>query len=361
MKQRMLSQDIAKGIAILAVVQVHTLPLTRGIGSVLFILVSAMPFFLFMTGYNYRNKGTPPWQNMLQRVWMLLKTILIYSVCIFVVMGAYFLLRKEATVQELLRSYAAFLISKWGARMIGWDLPQVLFQRLLGPYWFLQFLTVASIVFYLTVDWALRSAKHLLSVLAALTMASFVLIELGVVLPWGVQNAPAIAAVMILAAWIHKNGNLFDRPSKRIWIWINSLIGIVIIALIELKWNGAGYLGAGALGEVIGGAEVYLLMLISVLGSYFLVSFSTLIEKVPVLSTVLIWFGRHTLQILCLHLSVMHIIKDILRLPQTNAAEKLFVDKVEPGNILAFFLTLAVTFGIVTLMDKIKSRAGKNA
>ncbi len=360
MKQRMVSQDIAKGIAILIVVQVHTLQLTRSIGSVIGVLFGyAMPFFLFMAGYNYRNKGVSPWKMMCRRVWQLLKTILIYSFSIFILMGAYFLIRGEATVAELCRSYAAFLLSKWGARLVGWDLPQVLYQRLLGPYWFLQFLTMASIVFYLTVDWALRSAKHLLSVLALLTGVSVILINLHVVLPWGIQNAPAIAAVMILAAWLRGHGELFAPPSRRYWTWINCIVCLLIIGLIQLSYSGAGYFGAGALGEVVGGAEVYIMMAISVLGTYFLVNFSSLVEKVPVLSGALIWLGQHTLQILVLHLTVMHLIKDILGLPQTNAADSVFVEKILPGNVLAFFLTLLVTVLLIMLLNRIKGRAAR--
>lgn len=353
----MIEQDIAKGLAILVVVQVHTLQLTKGLGSAIGVLFGyAMPFFLFMAGYNYRSKGFSPWQMMTKRVWMLLKTILIYSFVIFVVMGAYFLIRKEATVSELVQSYAAFLLSKWGARMIGWELPQRLYQRLLGPYWFLQFLTTASIVFYLCVDWALKSARHLLSVLALLSGLSFILISLGLVLPWGIQNAPAIAAVMILAAWLRKTDGLFAPPSRPYWVWINALVCLLLIGLIQLRYAGAGYVGAGALGEVVGGAEVYILMLISVLGSYFLIQFCKLLRNIPVLTPALVWLGQHTLQILVLHLTVMHIIKDILRLPQTNAAESLFVDAVEPGNVLAYFLTLLVVTLLILALDALKKR-----
>ncbi len=355
----MVEQDIAKGIAILVVVQVHTLQLTSVVGTLVGVLFGyAMPFFLFMTGYNYRNTGVSPWNLMRRRLWQLLKTILVYSFGIFILMGAYFLIRGEATAAELCRSYTGFLLSKWGAELIGWDLPKVLFQRLLGPYWFLQFLTTASVVFYLAVDRALRSVKHLLSVLALLVAASMILIELNVVLPWGIQNAPAVAAVMILAAWLRRHGELFSPPSKRRWTWINSIVCLLIIGLIELRYHGAGYMGAGALGAAAGGVEVFLLLAISVLGTYFLVNLSMLIEKVPVLSAILAWLGRHTLQILVLHMTVMHVIRDLLRLPQTNPTE-LFVERIPPENALVFFLTLVVVSALILLCDRLKGRMAR--
>lgn len=164
---------------------------------------------------------------------------------------------------------------------------------------------------------------------------------------------------MILAAWLRGHGGLFTPPSRRCWTWINCIVCLLIIGLIELSYSGAGYFGAGALGEVVGGAEVYLMMAISVLGTYFLVNFSLLVEKAPLLSKGLIWLGQHTLQILCLHLTVMHLIKDILGLPQTNAAESLFVEKIQPGNVLAFFLTLVVTVLLIMLLDGIKGRMAR--
>ena len=353
MKQRMVSQDIAKGIAILTVVMLHTVLLTREIGTPVFLLFGfGMPFFLFMSGYNYNNRGGSPWKTMITRVRMLVNTILHYSFVIFILMGVYFLIRKEATVPELIQSYAAFLISKWGARLIGWNLPQQLYQRLLGPYWFLQFLTTGSVLFYLCVDQALKSRARAISMIALLSSMSCVLIELHVVLPWGIQHAPAVAAVMVLAAWLHKENALFNDSIRKVWVWINSIAGILIIALIQIKHPKAGMFGAGSLGEVMGGAEVYVLLVISVLFTYYLVSLSRLVEKIKGLSDVLAWLGRHTLPILTLHMTIMHILKDILGLPQLNAAEEAFAEKIEPRNALAYILTLLIVSGIILFQER---------
>lgn len=357
MKKRMISQDIAKGIEILLVVQAHTVQLTKGVGSAIGVLFGyAMPFFLFISGYNYKPNSRTPWENIKRRTWQILKPFLIYSFSLFVIMGIYFMVRHEATLPELLKSFEAFLMSKWGARMIGWDLPQVLYQRILGPYWFLQFLMTANIFFYLFVDRALSSNRNMISTLVLLSGISVCLIELKVVLPWGLQNAPAIAGVMILAAWMKQKDCLFAQPSKKCWTWINAFVALLTIGLIQLTYAGAGYVGAGALGEVCGGAEVYLMYVVAICGTYFIITFSKVIEKCAFLTKILTWLGTHTFQILMLHLTVMHVLKDIFGLPQTNAAESLFVDRVEPMNLLAYVLTIFICAGIIMLNEKIKAK-----
>ena len=102
----------------------------------------------------------------------------------------------------------------------------------------------------------------------------------------------------------------------------------------------------------MGGAEVYVLLVISVLFTYYLVSLSRLVEKIKCLAAVLAWLGRHTLPILTLHMTIMHILKDILGLPQLNAAEAAFAEKIEPRNALACILTLVIISGIILFQER---------
>ena len=353
MKERMISQDIAKGIGILIVVLTHTVQGNRIVGSIIAILFGyIMPFYMFMSGYNYHKNDLSPWENIKKRNGKIFKSMIISSLIIGVVMGAYFLIRKEATLYELVRSYGVFLISKWGARLIGINLPQVYFQRLLGPYWFLQFLMVSNVFFYFFVDKATKSTKSLLSYIILLSGISVVLIEYGVVLPWGIQNAPAIASVMILGTWFKKCNLLSFENSNPKVVLVNCLICLLSIGLIQLNYNGAGYVGAGALGEVCGGAEVYLFIVIAIIGSYFIINFSEKIKNVPILSNVLIWFGRHTLLVLLSHITIVHILKDIFGLPQFNAADQLFVEKMDLRTLPIYFLTLIIVYLLIVLIEK---------
>ena len=354
MKERMISQDIGKGIGILIVVLTHTVQANRALGSVVAILFGyIMPYYMFMSGYNYHENGLSPWENIKKRNGKIFKSMIISSLIIATIMGAYFLIRNEATLYELIRSYFVFLISKWGAKLIGIQLPQIHYQRLLGPYWFLQFLMVSNIFFYFFVDKATKSTKSLLSYTILLSGISVILIEYGFVLPWGIQHAPAIASLMILGTWFKKCNLLSFENSNPKLVFINCIICLLSIGLIQLNYNGAGYVGAGALGEVCGGAEIYLFIAIGIMGSYFLVNFSERIKNVPVLSNVLIWFGRHTLLVLLTHVSIVHILKDIFGLPQFNAADQLFVEKMDLRTVPIYFLTLIIVYLLIKLLEKI--------
>ncbi len=148
MKKRMLSQDIAKELGILIVVQLHALQLSAGLFYVLAALFGfVMPFFIFMSGYNYRSKGLSPVQAMKKRVLMLLKVYAEWTAGISIVMGAYFLIHEDGTLSEILKSFAGAILSESGCKMIGWVLPLSLFQHVLAPFWYLQYLITASCIF----------------------------------------------------------------------------------------------------------------------------------------------------------------------------------------------------------------------
>ena len=95
------------------------------------------------------------------------------------------------------------------------------------------------------------------------------------------------------------------------------------------------------------------MIIIGVLGTYFIVNLSKLIEKIPLVSKFLIWIGQHTFIILILHVSFVHIIKDIMHLPQTNSAEQLFVDHPIHMNAVALVIAYIVIILFLLLHDKV--------
>ena len=360
MKKRMLSQDIAKGLGILIVVQNHSLQLTgAALYSIVAIFGYVMPFFIFMAGFNYHRKDLTPVQMMKKRVLALLKTYALWTAGIFIVMGTYFYFHKDGTLQEILRSFLASVLSDSGCKMIGWKLPVSLFQHVLGPYWFFQYLITASVIFHLTVDYALRTFRATFSVVTLMLAVTFLLVQLHITLPWGLHCAPALAAMMITGAKLGENNRLFSMTSRKSWIIANSLACIVIVDMIQIFYPAAGLLGAGLLGEVAGGTEVVFAMCFAVLGSYFIINFSTLLEKIPVISKGLIWCGQHTLIILCLHRPVAYIIRDIMNLPHFISGDPLYIDRITPENFAAFLLVFVIMVPVIMAWDRIKkSRRG---
>lgn len=359
--QRMVSQDIAKGIAILLVVLLHIIEVPNIIRIICGLLFGyAMPFFLFMTGYNYKNKGLTPWQNITKRLVQILRPFFVYTFLLGIIMSIHFVLNNEATVLECIRSYAGFLLSRWGTPYIGWDLPKILFQRVYGPLWFIQFLVPASVVFYLFVDKALVNKKNFLITIFALATVSCILIELGLVLPWGIQDAPAIAAIMIMGAWSHQDNRLFKEPSSKKWIYINCFVCIATIGVIELTGNTAGYFPAGDISGVYGGFEVYITMLVALFGSYFLINFCKLLEKVKPVAKVYTWLGTHSLQILILHLPIAHLVIDAFGYQQMITEFPVAVDRISIDQVISFIVTMTILYIVITLIDKSKKKKAIN-
>lgn len=360
--KRMVSQDIAKGCAILMVCLLHIVEVPQIIRIVVGLTFGyAMPFFLLMTGYNYRNKGLTPWQNIKKRLVQILRPYLLYTFIIAVFMSIHFVLNGEATVMQCVQSYAGFLISKWGTPYLGWDLPKILFQRVFGPLWFIQFLIPASVIFYLFVDKALEDKKHFWIITLALATVSVIMIELGLVLPWGLQDSCAIAAIMIMGAYIRKDGRLFtDKPQNKYTLF-NCLICLVVIAVIELSGNTAGYFPSGEMSAVWGGPEVYVTMLISFVGSYLLINISRLIERVKPLANMYIWLGRHSLLILFLHLSIAHLVIDFFGYQQMITDFPVAVEHISIDQIITFVVTMAIMIPIILGIEKLQKRKEKKA
>ena len=360
-RQRMVTQDIAKGIAILMVVMLHIIEVPNYIRIVVGLLFGyAMPFFLFMTGYNYRNKGLTPKQNIKKRLKQILKPLIIYTLIIAIIMSFHFVLNGEATVGECIKSYVGFLLSRWGTPYVGWDLPKTLFQRIFGPLWFIQYLVPSSVIFYLFVDKALIDTKHFLITTFSLATISVILIELGLVLPWGIQDAPAIAAIMIMGAFSHQDNKLFKEPSQKKWTYINCAFCLVVIAVIELSGNTAGYFPAGEISGVFGGIEVYITMIVALLGSYFLINFCKLIEKNKPITRIYTWLGTHSLQILILHLPIAHLVIDAFGYQQMVTEFPVAVDKISIDQIITFIVTMTILYVVITIIDKSKNKSLKH-
>ena len=357
LEKRSLAQDIAKGLCILFVLQLHGIQLTKEIIYPFYAIVSfSMASFFFFSGYNYRDKGLPLKKLMGQRIGKLLKTYITWTLAVFVIMGAYFLIRKDARIEDILKSFLASILSESGCKMIGWKLPISLFQHVLAPYWFIQYLITSSIIFYVSVGFCLKSLKKLIAVTVILSGISAVFIHFNIYLPWGLHVAPSIAAIMLAGAWFGRYRETFDSSKNYLLTVILSIVSLAVVDLIEIGFPGAGVLGAGLLGEVAGPVEVVFSYLISIFGSYFLVNFGRLIEKVPVISKGLIWLGQHTMIIFLIHRPIAYIIRDAMGLPHFISGDPLYIDHVTLSNLIAFLLMFAVMVPLVILHDRLKGR-----
>lgn len=133
-------------------------------------------------------------------------------------------------------------------------------------------------------DVALKNIKTLIPTIILLCGVSIVLLQFGIVLPWGIQNAPAIGGLMILAAYLQKYKFISDDIKVNAKRVIISVIGLGIFITIQMFFQQAGLLTAGELGNVLGGWEVPIMFLNAICGTYFLVTISLLVKKTKLLS-----------------------------------------------------------------------------
>ena len=353
----MLSQDIVKGLAILVVIQLHSLQLTREIFYPLVALFGfIMPVFIFLSGYNYHPKQIPASLMIKKRVGALLKTYFIWCFAMLGIMGPYFYFHKDGTPMQILQSFGAHLLSESGCKMLGIQMPSAMFQHVLAPCWFLQHLVTATLIFYLCVDRALRSFKHIFSMTALLILTTFLFLQFKIILPWGLSCAPALAGIMIIAAILGKDGQFFDGASGPHWTFINSLVSLLIVDAIQISHPSAGILGAGLLGEFAGSIEVFFLVCFAVFGTYFLINLGKLIEKIPYISSALIWLGRRSLEILLLHRPIAYLIRDALGLPHFISGDPLYIDKITSKNLTAFLLVFLIMIPLLIAFDRYRER-----
>lgn len=111
-KDRDYAHDIAKGIGILLVMQVHIFDYPKWYLIVIAITeVWLMPFYFTLSGYYYRPGARTPWQSIKRRTLQLVKPYFIYSVAIWVITTAYNLITASMTLKECAEQYLAFLLS----------------------------------------------------------------------------------------------------------------------------------------------------------------------------------------------------------------------------------------------------------
>lgn len=356
-KKRMTEQDIAKGLAILLVVFVHSVELkTTAMNWLVATTGYAMPFFFFMSGYNYKpGRGT--WgQNVTKRAKQLLLPLLYYSVGIYVVMTVYFLFRQETTVSFALRSFGSFWLTRPLSEWVGiaTDMTADPFFALLVQGWFLQFMMSAYLVFYLVADFALKNASRFISVCIGLLSVTCAFVSFEVTLPWGLHAAPLVAAMMLAGAMFGKQKLLHRETVSAKWNLLNVLAAFGIYLILGLLYPRAGQFAAGMLGHGIGFWDVFITFLAAILGSYILVNISKLVEKVPGFSTVFKWCGVNSLTILLVHMCFIRLFNDVFHVVKQPMGSA--IEHTNWMTVLVYGLAMLATAAFVLVISNLKKQ-----
>ena len=314
-KQRDYAQDIAKGIGILLVMMVHIFDYPMWYQIIMAITgVWLMPFFFTLSGYYYRPGARSRGESIRRRAVQLLKPYFIYSGVIWVVTTIYNLVSTSITIWECVKQYLTFLVSRntlvllgLAQKGMGSPTPGISFSSVTVPFWFIAMMFMADVIFYLIADWVLAKTKRFISVTAGLILLTFLLnvlvSKLGTGLPFNIQNVPMATALMLVGAMFGRYKVLSKGFTTPLWTVINSFAVLGTIILLEWQFRGAGSFSAGIF-VYFGAVEVFPCVLFGIMAPFMAVSFSRLLDKIPVLNKALAWVGLRTLPILLVHMFI---------------------------------------------------------
>ncbi len=356
-KMRMPEQDIAKGIAILLVIALHTLTLHQTVYVLLGGLFGfIMPFFFFMAGYNHRPGRYTYREIIRRRLKQLVRPMLIYSIAITLVAGIYLVLTGQYTPGDVVNDYLMMLLSRHCAKWVGITESGLLFKTIMF-FWFIQMLFVASLIFYAVVDYALSKVSRFVSVASGLMILTMVFAHFDVHLPFYITEAPAIAAMMLFGAMFGQH-KLLSRHAKKRIIALNAVAAYGIFLVLATMYRGAGFIMGGSLWtKDMKEWNVLLTLLFSVVGSYAFVHACRCLVKTGPLGKGLVWCGNNSMLLLFLHGIVQLFVCDALGLEPFRMSIKSEVSDYRTFYVLA--LEILFTVIVILIINRIKGTTAK--
>ena len=371
-KKRSNAQDIVKGFLMISVVFFHSHFFTAENPNALIdsfnLLYCFFPYlmvvFFFYCGYNYRPGKRTPKENIIRRSKQLLIPLLILYTVGNLLQAIIVLASGVSTMEGVTNALLYNLMSEPLAHIIGFPANGVINIHMLmtgGIGWYLYALWITSVIFYLIVDKVIKKPVTLISVILLLLVIAFCMAQfIGPYLPYAVNSYPLILAIMLLASYLKQHNFLeLKDNSKRTIAFriINSVIGEAIIVAVSLicyyQFNATlvGVLAGGQYSDVIKGFDVFIAFIFCILGTYAIHSLALIINKIPVVSYVLGWFGKRTGALYISHTLLLSFIHIIIFGSNTFWGEG--------QNFLYLFITLAIFAIIAMTVDAIKNRIKK--
>lgn len=356
-KERMPEQDIAKGIAILLVVALHTLKLNGTAFTLLGgIFGFIMPFFFFMSGYNHRVGKYTYKEIIKRRAMQLLKPMAVYSIAITVIAGSFLVLTGQYTLGDAVNDYLRMLLSPQCASWVGIASSGVLYKTIMF-FWFIEMLFAASLVFYAVADYALSKPSRFISVTTGLTALTMVFAHFDLHLPFYIFEAPAVAAMMLFGALFGQHKLLGRHAGGRI-IAVNAVAAYGVFLTLAAMFSGSGfimggYLWTGRLKEW----DVLLSLVFSVVGSYAFVHACRCLVKTGPLGKALAWCGNNSMRLLFLHGIVQLFVCAALGMEPFRMSMR--SEESDPRTFWVLALELLFTILVIIVMDAVKKLTGK--
>ena len=301
-KPRMIEQDIAKGIGIILVLALHTLTLDKSIYQILGgVFGFIMPFFFFMAGYNHRPYRYSYKEILKRRCKQIVVPFFTYSISILIIGAIYYMIAKDYTIKMVLQTYLNLLLSTSFCRFAGIEVISGGLYSCIMAFWFIQMLFMATLIFYLVVDFALEKASRLISIIVGLITITMIFGHFNIHLPMFIAEAPAIAAMMLIGSFFGKK-ELLSNKTKLVFIIFNSIVAYALFVILALTFKGSGFIAGGYLWDSrINEWAVLLAFIFSILGTYPFVHVCRLLNHTGIVAKALSWCGNNSMALLFIH------------------------------------------------------------
>lgn len=355
MNKRLVSLDMAKGIGILSVLHVHCSLVEPVNVLITYLIGTIMLIFFFITGYNYKpGKRSIP-QNIKQRAKQILIPFYLYSAVLIALFIVFNIAVGEMTPESILNDAISFYCGK---------VPLSL-TNVVGPYWFLPVMFLSSVLFFLIVDFSLKSLNRTVLVCLPLTAVSAVFSRyLMSNIPWRLPLIPVCTAVMLIGAYIGQKKLFENPPFEGEKLTISVLCTAVLAVTLTVIFGDSFHLVYGDFGN-FGGWSVFTAVIICLVQIYMLVFGCELMSVVKPLEKALGWFGRYSIQILLTHVFVGMLISRFTGLTSAITATTLTrqgaqVEEVGALQVTQSIVVTLITIGLLVcwllLWNKIKER-----
>jgi len=354
-KERMIEQDIAKGIAIILVIALHTLTLKSSIYNILGgIFGFIMPFYFFMAGYNHRPYRYTYKEILKRRFKQIIIPFFTYSISILIIAAIYYLACEGYTIQKALMTYLNLLLSNSFCKQVGIEIISGGLYSTIMVFWFIQMLFAASLIFYLVVDYALEKASRLISIVIGLLSITMLFGHFNFHLPFYLAEAPAIAAIMLVGAFFGQK-ELLSNKTKLLFIIMNSIIAYALFIILAMLFQGSGFIAGGNLWDKrIHEWAVLLSFVFAIVGTYPFVHVCRLLRNVKFVSKGLAWCGNNSMPLLFIHGVVQLYICVILKMQPFRMSFSSNENDFRTFYVLALEIIFSVL--IIILMSFIKKK-----
>ena len=308
--------DVAKAVGIIAVMMSHSIGFPFDTGY--FFTASYMALFFALSGYTYKLDRKMS-DSVKLRTIRIIKAYFFYNTCLYILsVASKIVLHDTITKAYLMTAAEGVLYSTntlYYPRTIEPNISFILIQN--APLWYLTCFVIAGCFFDIGIRLIRNDNKGIAGTIISGTVMTYLLADIPIRLPWGIDTAFAGMAFMAFGYWMRQK-NIFQKLGK--WYYLLLLL-IVYIGLCT--WNPGIAMSVREYGSH-GVLSTIIFIVIGNLGTILYIFMVKLICKVSFLKNFLCIIGQKTLPILAFHVFVFTVWDTVIEKIGITSSIKIF-------------------------------------